>query len=163
MIVNTLLKPMTDLDPSLFIKVEKIAKTVIDSLKKKGYVVPSLLSNNRVNFDGFIVGRDREGYYYITNPRKDLLIDKINLPQTAAVIANNLALGRNNIENLLDQDKYFGFRDFDTLIFKRAMDRNKQDIDQFAYWQTRYNIARQQAKSHKITIVNSFEKLRSLR
>ena len=154
---------MIDLDPSLFIKVEKIAKTVIDSLKKKGYVVPSSLSNNRVNFDGYIVGRDREGFYYISNPRKDILIDKINLPQTAAVVANNLALGRNNIENLLDQDKYFGFRDFDTLIFKRAMDRNTQDIDQFAYWQTRYNDAKYQAKSHRSTIVNSFEKLRSLR
>ena len=154
---------MTDLDPALFNKVERVAKTVLDSLKKKGYVVPSSMSNNRVNFDGYIVGRDREGYYYISNPDRDLLIDKINLPQTAAVIANNLALGRSNIENLLDQDKYFGFRDFDTLIFKRAMDRNKRDVDQYAYWQTRYNTARQQAKSHKITIVNSFEKLRSLR
>jgi len=154
---------MTELDPALFNKVERVAKTVIDSLKKKGYVVPSSMSNNRVNFDGYIVGRDREGYYYISNSNRDMLIDKINLPQTAAVVANNLALGRNNIENLLDQDKYFGFRDFDTLIFKRAMDRNKQDIDQYAYWQTRYNTARQQAKSHKIAIVNSFEKLRSLR
>jgi hypothetical protein len=154
---------MTNLDPALFNKVERVAKTVLDSLKKKGYIVPSSLSNNRVNFDGYIVGRDDEGYYYITNPETSLLIDKINLPQTAAVVANNLALGRYNIESLLDQDKHFGFRDFDTLIFKRAMDRSKRNIDQFAYWQTRYNTARQQAKSHKSTIVNSFEKLRSLR
>jgi len=154
---------MIDLDSSLFIKVEKIAKTVIDSLKKKGYVVPSSLSNNRVNFDGYIVGRDREGYYYITNPDRDLLIDKINLPQTAALVANNLALGRSNVEHLLDQDKYFGYKDFDQAIFKRAMDRSKQNIDQFTYWQTRHNDAKHQAKSHRSAIVNSFEKLRSLR
>jgi len=154
---------MIDLDPSLFIKVEKIAKTVIDSLKKKGYVVPSSLSNNRVNFDGYIVGRDREGFYYISNPRKDTLIDKINLPQTAAVVANNLALGKSAVDSLLVQDKYFGYKDFDQAVFKRAMDRNKQDIDQFAYWQTRYNDAKHQAKSHRSAIVNSFEKLRSLR
>lgn len=154
---------MTDLDPSLFIKVEKIAKTVIDSLKKKGYVVPSSLSNNRVNFDGYIVGRDREGFYYISNPRKDTLIDKINLPQTAAVVANNLALGKSAVDVLLIQDKYFGYKDFDQAVFKRAMDRSKQNIDQFAYWQTRYNDAKHQAKSHRSAIVNSFEKLRSLR
>jgi hypothetical protein len=154
---------MIDLDPELFIKVEKVAKTVIDSLRKKGYVVPSALSNNRVNFNGYIVGQDREGYYYIHNPRQDTLIDKINLPQTAAVVANNLALGRSTTESLLSQDRYFGYRDFDQAVFKRAMDRSKRDVDQFAYWQTRYNTARQQAKSYKATIVNSFEKLRSLR
>ena len=154
---------MIDLDPSLFIKVEKIAKTVIDSLKKKGYVVPSSLPNNRVNFDGYIVGRDQEGFYYISNPRKDILIDKINLPQTAAVVANNLALGKSAVDSLLVQDKYFGYKDFDQAIFKRAMNRSKQNIDQFTYWQTRHNDAKHQAKSHRSAIVNSFEKLRSLR
>jgi hypothetical protein len=154
---------MIDLDPALFIKVEKIAKTVIDSLKKKGYVVPSSLSNNRVNFDGYIVGRDDNGFYYIFNPKKDTLIDKINLPQTAAVVANNLALGKSAVEHLLVQDKYFGYRDFDQTVFKRAMERSKKNIDQFAYWQTRYNDAKHQATAYKTTIVHSFEKLRSLR
>jgi hypothetical protein len=154
---------MIDLDPELFIKVENVAKTVIDSLKKKGYVVPTALSNNRVNFNGYIVGRDQDGYYYIHNPRTDTLIDKINLPQTAAVIANNLALGKYSIENLISHDKHYGYRDFDQAIFKRAMERSRKNIDQFAYWQTRYNTARQQAKSYKNTIIHSFEKLRSLR
>jgi hypothetical protein len=154
---------MIDLDPELFIKVEKVAKTVIESLRKKGYVVPSALSNNRVNFNGYIVGQDVDGYYYIHNLRTDTLINRINLPQTAAVVANNLALGKSTAEILLSQDRYFGYRDFDQAVFKRAMDRSKQNIDQFAYWQTRYNTARQQAKSYKATIVNSFEKLRSLR
>ena len=154
---------MIDLDPELFIKVEKVAKTVIDSLKKKGYIVPSALSNNRVNFNGYIVGQDVDGYYYIHNLRTDTLINRINLPQTAAVVANNLALGKSTAEILLNQDRYFGYRDFDQAVFKRAMDRSKQNIDQFVYWQTRYNTARQQAKSYKTTIVNSFEKLRSLR
>lgn len=153
---------MTDLDPDLFLKIENTARTVIDSLKKKGYVVPTSLPGNRVNFNGFIVGRDKEGYY-IQNPRTDTLINRINLPQTAAVVANSLALGKYKIENILSQDRRWGYRDFDMMVFKRAMERTRNNIDQFAFWQTRYNSARQQAITSRNTIMHAFEKLRSLR
>ena len=96
---------MKKLDPKLFSKVEIVAENVLRNLKKKGYVVPSLLENNTINFDGFIVGRDRDDLYFVKHVNREIKIPRINLPQTAALLANSLALGKNadeKFESLID-------------------------------------------------------------
>jgi hypothetical protein len=154
---------MKKLDPKLFSKVEIVAENVLRNLKKKGYVVPSLLENNTINFDGFIVGKDRDDLYFVKHVNREIKIPRINLPQTAALLANSLALGKNADEKLLAKDREYGFREFDKQIYKRAMKRSKNDVDRFIFFETRYNLAHAQARSYKASILNSFEKLRSIR
>jgi hypothetical protein len=154
---------MTQLDPKLFVKVETLAHTVLKDLRSKGYIVPTKLGKDKFSFDGYVVGRDAEGFYYIVNPNRFTNIRKINLLQTAAVVANNLALGRLTVDKVLEADRNYGYKMFDQAIFDRCMKRSQQDIDKFAFYQTRLQDAKMQAESCKNTITASFEKLRSLR
>ena len=154
---------MTKIDHKLFTRVESVAKTVLDNLKRKGLVVPNKVGRNTFNFNGFIVGKDSAGAYYIRHPLRELNIEGINLPQTAAILANQLGLGRNTDTQILNNDRAYGFREFDKQIFQRAMIRHKNNIDQFIYYESRYKIASDQSAEHKKQITNSFEKLRSIR
>lgn len=155
---------MTQLsDPKLFTKVETLAHVVISELKQKGYIVPTKVGKNIVSFDGYIVGKDTDGFYFIKNARTFTDIQRINLPQTAAVVANNLALGRVLTEKLIEADRMYGYKLFDQEIYKRCMKRSKGDVDKYCFYETRLEDAKKMAEQHKRDIVNSFEKLRSLR
>ena len=153
----------TRLNPELFNKVENLAHTVLEDLKKKGYVVPTRVDSKTISFHGYVVGQDDEGFYYIKNSKNFTDIRKINLPQTAAVVANDLALGKALVGKLLDSDRMYGYKMFDQEVYKRCMKRHKSDIDKYCLYQTRLQDAKKIANSHKQAIINSFEKLRSLR
>ncbi len=154
---------MKAVDKELFNKVENVAKTVLNDLRKKGYVVPTKVDNNVIDFDGFKVGKDIENTYYIVNQRYDITIRYINLPQTAALLANRLALGKGVDNTILNDDRTYGFRQFDMQRYKQSMSKVKKDFDQFTVFETRYQIAEAQAKNCKRRIADAFEKLRRLR
>ncbi len=154
---------MKAVDKELFNKVENVAKTVLNDLRKKGYVVPTKVDNNVIDFDGFKVGKDIENTYYIVNQRHDITIRYINLPQTAALLANRLALGKGVDNAILNDDRTYGFRQFDMQRYKQSMSKVKKDFDQFTVFETRYQIAEAQAKNCKRRIADAFEKLRRLR
>ncbi len=154
---------MKAVDKELFNKVENVAKTVLNDLRKKGYVVPTKIDNNVIDFDGFKVGKDIENTYYIVNQRYDITIRYINLPQTAALLANRLALGKGVDNTILNDDRTYGFRQFDMQRYKQSMSKVKKDFDQFTVFETRYQMAESQAKNCKRRITDAFEKLRRLR
>jgi len=150
-------------DKELFNKVENVAKTVLGDLRTRGYVVPTKIDNNTIDFDGYRVGKDIENTYYIANRRNDLTVRYINLPQTAALLANRLALGKGIDESLLNEDRTYGFRQFDMQRYRQSMKKNSKDIDQYTFFETRLKIAEAQAKNSKNRIFDAFEKLRRLR
>lgn len=154
---------MTKLDQTLFNKVEKVASTVLQDLRAKGYIVPTKLDNNRVSFEGYIVGRDKNGFYYIEHNTRFLNLKNINLAQSAILIANCLALGRIKYDQIIEDDMIYGYRTFDQEVFKRGMEKSKADADRYAFYRTRFLDAKLKAAQRQDRIKNSFEKLTSLR
>jgi len=147
---------------TVYKKVERLAKVVQNDLRKKGLVIPVDNPDGSVSVDNYTIIRDRSGFYSILNRSGDTVVDKINLPQTAALLANNLALGRFVDDKLLKHDRQYGYSLFEEQMAKKII-TNHKDWDKVDVMQTKIEIAQHKKMSAKRTIMFSFEKLRSLR
>lgn len=149
----------------VFKKIETIAKTVKADLRKKGLVVPIENNDGSVTVDSFTIVKKTTGFYAIIDRHADIIVDNINLPQTAAVLANNFALGKWLDSDLLRQDKIYGYKLFEEQLFSQHANINlkKLDYDKADVNFTKAKIARYKKISAKEAVLKSFDKLRRLR
>jgi hypothetical protein len=153
---------MKKLPNNIFHKVETVAKTVLSDLKRKGHIVPIEQADGSLKFDNFTV-RKQDQLYTVFDKRNQMIIDRINLPQTAALLASGLALGKILDTDLIKLDKEYGFKKFDEEVYYTAAKRKKNSLDQVIYYETRLETARLKQNSVKAKILESFRKLTSIR
>lgn len=149
---------MTKIPANVFNKFELLARSVITDLKNKGYVVPVKQSDGSIRFEKFVVRKNKNGFYSV-HGRQIVYADNINLPQTAAIVANDLALGRILDDKIIRLDRDYGYRLFDEEVFSNAAKRKKNTLDQEIFYQTRSKIARAQKDEIKGRILQTFKKL----
>lgn len=149
----------------VFKKIENIAKTVKADLRKKGLVVPVENTDGSVSMDTYTIVKKTTGFYAIMDRFADIVVDDINLPQTAAVLANNLALGKWLDSDLLRQDKIYGYKLFEEQLFNHHGSANlkKLDYDKAEVNFTKAKIARYKKMGAKEAVLKSFDKLRRMR
>jgi hypothetical protein len=152
------------IDP-VFKKIETLAYEVRKNLRKQGFVVPCDNGDGTVGVDNYTIVKENTGFYVIKDRHNNVIVDQINLPQTAAVLANNLALGKWLDDALLREDRRYGYGLFEeTLSRAHALNSLKRkDIDRAELMYTRLKIARFKKTAAKKEILSSFEKLRRLR
>jgi hypothetical protein len=143
-------------------QVETIAKGIKYDLRQKGLVIPTENKDGTITVDTYTIVKQRSGFYNIEDKDGDIVVDKINLPQTAAVIANNLALNKGVDDRLLKHDREYGYSYFEEEQAKRIISNHK-DWDKVDVMYTKMDMARHRKLSAKSAIIHSFEKLRSLR
>lgn len=148
---------------AIFAKVEQVAKKVINNLKNNGYIVPVKKPDGSVHFDNYIVEKTSAGFYSVKGTRGHVYVEHLNLPQSAAIIANDLALGRILNKNLINLDREYGYKVFDEELFKKNIKNKKHNIDQLIHYKTRMETATHQAKQIKNSIDRSFLKLSCIR
>lgn len=154
---------MKKIPDSVFNKIENLSKTVISDLRKKGYVIPSKQRDGSIKFDNFTVKKDKKGFYYIIGSNNHVYVENINLPQTAILIANNLALGKILDKELAKIDREYGHMHFEEELYQNALKRKKITVDELVFYETKYQIAKGKSEFLKSRIVRSFEKLNSIR
>lgn len=159
MIVNFYLDLMKKVTKNVFTQVEVVAKNVLKNFKNKGYVIPTKEDDGTVRFDNFAVKKDATGFYSVVDITGRVYATNINLPQTAALIANDVALGKIVDNKLLELDRDYGFKIFDRDLFKRNLQRKKNNIDQMVYYKTMMDAATSKANYIKSNIDRSFLKL----
>lgn len=159
MIANFYLELMKKIPNTVFNQVETVAKTVLKNFKNKGYVIPTKEDDGTVRFDNFVVKKETTGFYSVVDVNNKIYATNINLPQTAALIANDIALGRIVDNKLLELDRDYGFKIFDRDLFKRNLQRKKNNVDQMIYYKTMMDQAASKAKYIKSSIDQSFLKL----
>lgn len=148
-----------------WIELEKLAHRVKDDLRRKGIVVPYRESDGTITVDRFRIVKESTGLYSVTDMKYTPVIQNINLPETAALLANELALGKWVNDDILIQDRNFGYCLFEETITKLHANRSlkKNDIDRAELLLTKGTIAREKSKRIKQGIQARFEKLRRLR
>lgn len=151
-------RKMTKIPANVFNKFELLARRVLTDLKNKGHIVPVRQSDGSVKFENFVVRKNKHGFYSV-HGRNIVYIDNINLPQTAAVLANNLALGKILDDEIIKLDRDYGYRAFDEQVFLNAAKRKKNTLDQEIFYQTRSDIAKLQKDELKGRIMQTFKKL----
>ena len=148
----------------LYGKVQEIAKGVTQDLRSKGLVVPTRSKNGTVRFGDYSIVKTN-GFYSVMGRSNVKIVENINLPQTAILVANNLALGRLADNKLISEDQQYGFRSFEEDQYKHVSDSaaKKKDWDKFDILTVKQSIAHLKAEQAKRSIVTSFEKLRRIR
>jgi hypothetical protein len=147
----------------IYKKVLKVSQTVEKDFRTRGIVIPTQNNDGTVSVGSYMIVKNGNGYYFIKDRTNEIVVDQINLPQTAALLANSLALGRFADSKLIAEDKNYGYALFEEQLHKQALSRSKnRDIDYFHITMTKFIISQTKKNVHKQSIVNSFEKLRKL-
>ena len=156
---------MSSTTDRVYAKLNTVAQTVKADLKRKGIAIPIKNSNGTVSLENYTISKQVSGFYSILDRHGDIVIDQINLPQSAALMANSLALGR-WIENAIRSlDTEYGYRSFEYELFKKNANQSlkNKNIDRAEMLFTRCEIAKSRVELAKKQIIASFEKLRNLR
>ena len=151
---------MKHIPDDLYKKVIQLSYDVKKELRAKGVVVPVRNKDGSINVGTYVIAKQAAGYYLIKDRRNEVVVDNINLPQTAAVIANGLALGKFKDLTLLNADRHYGYALFDEQLHNRAVERsNKKSLEYFDVMLTKAMIAKAKKERYKQDVVKSFEKL----
>lgn len=146
-------------------QIVKLAGQVKQDLRSKGLVVPRDNKDGTITVDNFTIVKTSNGDYNIVDKFNKIVVDHINLAQTAAVIANGLALGRWIDSDVLRADREYGYKLFEELLTKQHAETSfkRSDLDRAQMLLTKSAIAKQKKLNAKQAILNSFDKLRRLR
>jgi hypothetical protein len=153
------MKPLTD---NIIKKLLLVDREVKLRLREEGLVVPIKDKTGHIKVGSFKIARDSHGLYCILDHTNEAIITGINLPQTALLTANSLALGRFKDDSLLDKDQRYGYADFKEQLYKKAMSRTDKGIDYFDLSVERYKLAKIKKQQFKLEVLKSFEKLSKL-
>jgi len=149
----------------IYIRLTQLNKDVKEDLKSRGLVVPIKKDEETIQLDKFLIKKIDNGFYNILNIRGIEIVQGINLPQTAVIIANKLALGKWLDVELLQHDKKYGFAMFDELVHKRSIKNSlkKKEYDRAEVMQNKYSIAKHKRNYYKKLIINDYQKLLKFR
>jgi hypothetical protein len=142
-------------------KLEKLSEKVEKDLRNKGVVIPFKLPDGSVCLGSFKVLKSDQGFYSIENRNGDLMAKQINLPQTAILVANGMALGNILDHDLLAIDKNYGYAAFEEQLYKRAIEKYRKKNPDTAYLKSiKLEKSKKKKEQYKKEIVHHFEKLR---
>lgn len=146
----------------IYKKLEIVSSQVKSQLEKKGIAIPIQNDNGSISIGHYTIIK-RDNFYYILDFTGNILIDKINLPQTAIMLANNLALGKFLDNKMLDADRNYGYAEFEEVLHKRLAEKYfKRDINTADIMMVKSKIKRDKKEIFKRAITKSFEKLRNI-
>lgn len=151
---------MKNVHNDLYSNITRVTADVQESLRKKGFVVPVKHRDGSIGVGRCRIIKDLTGYYSIVDKHGDVIVGEINLPQTAAIIANGIALGKHKDDKIIEIDKNYGYAFFDEQVHSRAVELSKnKPIERFELMLTKRNIDRIRKENYRIEIIKSFEKL----
>jgi len=130
-------------------------------LKKKGYVPAKRKQDGTVRIGNFSIIKEQDGFYSVLDSNNNIIAGRINLPHSAAIFANNLALGRWTDREILDIDRRYGHYSFDEQLSKFHFSRNfhSKNYDKAEIMNEKYRTARLKKNFYKNKILTGFDKL----
>lgn len=147
---------MKEIPNHLYEKIVSLSKEVKDNFRKKGVVIPVKNDDDSISLGPYTVIKDKHGFYQIYDYREEVIVERINLPQTAIMLANGLALGRFLDKKLLNKDQKYGYALFEETLHKN---KTKKNVDLHL---AKLSSARAKREYYQHDINTSFEKLRKL-
>jgi hypothetical protein len=149
----------------IYLKIQQISTDVKEKLKRQGIVVPVKKRDGSIQIGSYSIRKDGNGFYSIVDFRNEVIINRINLPQTAAIQANRLALGKYIDDDIMQADTKYGHAHFDEELHTHLAERSlsKKDLDKAEMMYTKSTIARHKKNQQMFEVKKSFEKLMRFR
>lgn len=148
---------MNTIPEELYTRIKKVSDKVRQNLLLKGVVVPIKNKNGTISIGHFTIVKENNGSFSILDYSNEIMVKHINLPQTAILVSNKLALGLYKDTELLEMDRKYGSADFEEELYKRALNRKNSNVS--SLYVSRYDDAKLKKAENKRNIVRSFEKL----
>lgn len=149
----------------LYKKITVLNESVKKDLKKQGFIVPIQLSDGSIKIEHYIIKKNKKGFFEIKNNQNSYYLDRINLAQTAIILANKLALGKWLDTDVLNLDRKYGYAVFDEEVSLKSKYNclKSKNFDKFDVMTNK--IAKAQAKKEylKKCIDDNFHKLLNFR
>jgi hypothetical protein len=139
-------------------KISNLSKEIRTELRKRGFVIPVKNSDGSIKVGPYLIRKNPNNFYRITDHADNIIVDHINLPHTAAILANDLALGRDLDKHILDKDRAYGYAEFqDQLYFHSVASKKPQDYIDIL--QSKFELSRSKKAGYRQDIIQRFEKL----
>lgn len=143
-------------------KLQQINISVKEDLKRKGIAVPKKNKDGSISVGQFRIIKDQQ-HFKILDYSGEILYQGINLPQTAAVLANELATKHFINKQILESDRKYGHAAFEEeyqhrLLSKKTANQNFKDIIR-----CKVDMAKIKKEFYRTEIENGFKKLVSIR
>jgi hypothetical protein len=151
------MKPITN---DLYKKIIHISKDVKNNLQKRGLAIPVQNDDGSTSFGYFVVRRDINGLYNIFDYGNYPVVSGINLPQTAIILANNLALGKFLDSDLVKLDRQYGYTLFEEMLYQRRSINKKTSTDKKDLAFAKVSVLKNKKDLYRKQIISRFEKLR---
>jgi hypothetical protein len=145
----------------IYQKVKQLGLDVKEQLKRQGIIIPTKTPDGSIRVGYYTIKRNKTGFYSILDYSNEAVVEFINLPQTAAMLANRLALGKYLDDELLDADRRYGHALFEEELHLTLAERNLKanNVDRADVMFTKFKIAKHRKEQHRKTIVIGFDKL----
>lgn len=142
--------------PDLYKKIVQLSNEVKQELRKKGLVVPNRNKDGSITLGSFTIVKDKENFYNILDKNGSCVLRNINLPQSAVLLANSLALGKQIDYSIVSKDRSYGFAVFEETLTKRAAGKSSS-LEKWDIMTTKNMIAQAKKNYYKEQIVLSFQ------
>lgn len=150
---------MKNLPNNLYNKIQELSEDVRKDLKRKGVVVPVKNRDGSVSIGHYRIVKSDEGYS-IVDSFNEAIVDRINLPQSAVLVANGLALGKYKDSTIIDNDRRYGYALFEEELHNKAVARSKKKtLEYYDVMSTKAIIAKLKKEQYKRDVLNKYEKL----
>jgi hypothetical protein len=153
---------MKPIPNDLYEKIERVSETVRASFRQRGIVIPVKNPDGSINIGRFRIVNQHTGFYAVYGLKNEIVVDSINLPQTAALLANELALGRMVDNQIINQDRQYGYALFKETLYKQRSRSPNSDLAVFEIAKMKEAISKNRKEMFQKSIVQRFEKLRKL-
>jgi len=149
----------------IYLKIQQISIDVKEKLKHQGIVVPVKQRDGTIQIGAYRIKKDKSGFYSILDFRNEVIINRINLPQTAAIQANRLALGKYIDDDILQADTKYGHAYFDEELHTHMATQSlkKKDLDKAEMMYTKSTIAKYKKIQYLHEVKKCFDKLMRFR
>ena len=153
---------MKPIPNDLYEKIERVSDKIRADFRQRGIVIPVKNTDGSINIGRFRVVNQHTGFYAVYDSKDEVIVEGINLPQTAALIANDLALGRILDPRIVNQDREYGFALFKETLYNHRVKDPKLNFDSYELSKIKEAIAKNRKEQFQRGIVQRFEKLRKL-
>lgn len=146
----------------LFQKVKDLARKTREDFRRKGFAIPVKKDDGSIRVGRYLIKRKDNDFYTVVSVDGEVMADQLNLPQTAAVVANHLALKNYLNKEIIEKDREYGYAYFENQLYQRAKDRSLVDPDYFDVKVSKFEHSGEQAEEYKRQILSQFDKLKKI-
>lgn len=149
---------MENLPSNIYNKIQQLSFEVKEELRKKGIVAPKKNKDGSVSIGCYRIVKSNTGYS-VLDDRNDVVEEDLNLPQTAVLLANDLALGRFKDKRIVDSDRKYGYAVFEETLHNTVKSRKKTPLVNYDVSIAKATEARNKKEHYKKDLLNKYEKL----